>query len=131
MGATAAVTGGESSASANLSSVLPGVSRASRTVGVTTQGMTVRDVVSARKAQEFHWGWMTDAQVTISGSSAILSKGGRAVTITWSGLPRGSSVSIVEVPADLRYLTGSRTVLLSVDIPPTKALDITAHVAWS
>lgn len=131
VGATAAVAGGASSASVDLSSVLPGVSRASRAVEVTTQGMTVRDVMSASKAQEFHWGWMTDAQVTISGSSATLSKGGRVVTITWSGLPPGSSVSIVEVPSDLRYLTGSRTVLLSVNIPPTKSLDVSAHVAWS
>ncbi len=131
VGATAPVTGGTTSASVDLASALSGVTRAARTLEVTSQGLTVKDVVTSRGSQSFSWGWMTDAKVTVTPTSAYLSKGGRTVTIRWSGLPAGSSVKLVEVPADLRYLTGSETVLLAVSIPPTKGLEITAHVTWS
>ncbi|MFM9136219.1 MAG: hypothetical protein ACKOT0_12450 [bacterium] len=130
VGATATVAGGPASATVDLAAVLPGVTRAVRTVEVTGQGLTMRDAVVARGAREFSWGWMTDAKVSLSGNTAYLSKGGRTVTVTWSGLPSGSSVTVVEVPTELRYLTGTRTVLLSVSIPASSALDVTTHVTW-
>ena len=131
VGSTAAVSLDAGIAHVDLSRALTGVTAAHRTVALEDRSLVIRDEVSSGRPRALAWGWMTDADLVVSGNRAYLTKNGRTLTIRWTGLPAGSVVAAVDVPESLRYLTGRRTTLLSVTIPATSSLDLTTLVEWS
>lgn len=130
VGATAAISGSGNTSIVDLAHALPGVESARRLVTLADRQLTIRDTVISAKAQPFAWGWLTDAEVTVSGQTVTLVKSGRTLTMTWLGLPKGSTIAVEQVPSGLRYLSGAKASLLAVRIPATVTLDMTATVAW-
>jgi hypothetical protein len=102
---------------------------AKRTVQLGTNGsLKITDAVRRTSAQAFAWQWTTDAGVSISGSTAKLTKSGKSVTVRFSGLPKGSKVRVVGA-AGRKSADGRALRQLQVVTPKVKSLNLTAQFA--
>lgn len=124
VGARAAVTMPDATtAVVGMKAVLPGTTSATRTVRMLARGLSIRDVVAGAR-QPYAWTWVTDAAVEIIGSTVRLTQGGEIGQWTFSSLPSGATISVAEAPFD--GPTGSSARIVTVRVPATSALDLTA-----
>jgi hypothetical protein len=107
----------------DMRAVLPGVTSATRTTTLTSDGLRIRDVVAGAQ-QSYAWTWVTDATVQIIGSTVRLTQGGETGEWTFTPLPSGTAISVAEAPFD--GPTGLSARIVTVRVPATAALDLTA-----
>lgn len=120
--------------SADLRSVLPGASSATREVALSVAGdLRVADRVKSGTARTWTWSWVTEASVTVSGTgsrrSLTLVQDGHQVVIALSGLPAGSSVSVVAAPSGAVGPTGRALRAVTVTLGKTTFLAVNAQVS--
>lgn len=121
------------SATLDLRQVLPGASTATRTASLAADGrLTVTDKVASSLALSWVWRWVTDADVTVTGTGPArlitLTRDKRVVTIALSGLPSGSSVSVVDAPSGAVGPDGRPLRVVTVNLGKTTRLALTATI---
>jgi hypothetical protein len=121
-------------ATVDLRQVLPGSTTATRTASLSATGaLTISDRVVCSTAHSWVWRWVTDADVTVNGTGALrtitLSRDGYSVTIALSGLPFGSSTTIVAAPSDALGPDGRPLRVVTVSLGSTKDLRLSAVVS--
>lgn len=121
-------------ATLDLRPVLPGTSSATRQAALSTDGvLTVGDRVRSSLARQWVWGWVTEASVSVSGSGSwrtvTLSQAGHTVRVVLSGIPSGSTVSVVGAPSGVVGPTGRALRAVTVTTGKTTALALTAKVS--
>lgn len=118
----------------DLRSVMPGATGATRTVVLSDTGvLSIRDRVTSATAKSWVWGWVTDADVTISGTGSsrmiTLSRDGKSVRIALGGLPARSTVAVLAGPSSAVGPTGRPLRAVTVTLGPTTSLALSATVA--
>jgi len=111
-------------ASVDLRQALPGTSTATRTVTHGSTSMVIKDVVRAASAKDLTWQWVTDASVGIGTNRVVLRRDGQAVTITFSGVPAGSTLTAV--PAQDTGPDGKALRIIKLTMPRVTSLNLTA-----
>lgn len=126
--------GGAGSATTNLLNAMPGASSATRTAGLSTSGvLTVADRVRSSVARSWTWKWITDAGIAISGSGSTrtvtLARDGRVVKIVLTGLPAGSSATVVTGPTSAKGPDGRQLRAVTLVLGKTTSLALNATVS--
>lgn len=131
---SASAFAGAGYATLDLRAVLPGSSSATRQAALSAEGvLTVADRVRSSLARPWVWGWVTEASVAVAGSGSsrtvTLSQAGHTVRIALTGLPSGSTVSVVSAPSGTVGPTGRALRAVTVTTGKTTALALTAKVS--
>ena len=121
-------------ATLDLRSVLPGSATATRQVALSTAGsLTLADRVSSITARRWTWSWVTDATARITGSGSTrtvtLTRDGRTVRLAVTGLPGGSSASVVSAPSGVVGPDGRALRVVVLTLGATRALALGARIA--
>ncbi|SDP52678.1 Heparinase II/III-like protein [Arthrobacter sp. ok909] len=111
-----------SAASADLRQALPGTSVATRSISHGTTSMVINDVVSADKATDLVWQWVTDASVTLGSNRAVLSRDGQTLVLRFTGAPAGSVLTAV--PAPEKGPDGRALTIVKLSMPQVRNLNL-------
>lgn len=125
VGATAQVKVQSGSASVDLTSVLPGVTKAERRISLSPRGLTIVDSLRGR-LQSYAWSWITQASVRVKGETVQLVADGRTADLTFEKLPPGARITTSRVPAALG-MPGTR---IEVRLPASTDVSILARLTW-
>ena len=108
----------------DLRAALPGTTKALRSAALTTSGATLKDSIQASQPRDLKWQIVTDAAVTLTGSKATLTKSGQTLSITFTGTP--TAAQLTAGPAPETSSTGANLTLITLSLPKTTALTLTA-----
>lgn len=122
--AVAAVSSSSTSTAAvDLRQAFPGAIAASRSISHGSSSMLIKDVFRSDRATDLVWQWVTDATVSVGSDRAILRRSGQALTLRFTGMPAGSSLSAVAAPET--GPGGSVLTLVKLSMPQVKSLSLT------
>lgn len=125
VGATAEVRVRSGSASVDLTSVLPGATRAERRIALSPNGLTIVDSLRGN-LQPYAWSWITQASVRVKGDAVQLATDGRTAELTFDKLPAGARITTARVPSALG-MPGTR---IQVQFPASRDIAIIARLTW-
>lgn len=112
-----------STASVDLRQALPGTDTATRTITHGTTSLVIKDVIRASVGKDMTWRWITDAAVSLGKNRAVLRRDGRSITVTFTGVPPGSTLAATQAPdvgPDGKVLT-----ILKLTMPKVTTLNLT------
>jgi hypothetical protein len=84
--------------------------------------MVINDVVSADKATDLVWQWVTDASVTLGSNRAVLSRDGQTLVLRFTGAPAGSVLTAV--PAPEKGPDGRALTIVKLSMPQVRNLNL-------
>lgn len=114
-----------SGAVVDLRAALPGTTKALRTATLTAAGASLKDSIRASQPRDLRWQIVTDAEVTVTGAQAVLTKSGQTLKVAFVGAPPNAQLTAVTAPETSS--TGAKLTLISLELSRVTALDLTAH----
>ena len=112
-----------SSAVVDLRQALPGTASATRTVSHGSTATVIKDAVRSAKPMDLVWQWVTDASVSLGSDRAVLRRSGQTLVLRFTGIPKGSTLTVV--PAPEKGPAGQTLNIVKLSMPQVQSLALT------